>query len=43
MKTKNNFFRNFAINVLAVMGPRLGIFAPVLGADDNEVLLDPTR
>ena len=40
MKTNNNFFRNFAINVLAVMGLGLGIFAPALGADDNEVLLD---
>ena len=39
MKTKN-LFRNFAINVFAVMGLTVGLYAPALGADDNEVLLD---
>ena len=39
MKTKN-LFKNFAINVFAVMGLTVGLFAPALGADDNEVLLD---
>ena len=39
MKTRN-LFRNFAINVFAIMGLTVGLYAPALGADDNEVLLD---